>query len=157
METFYIEPDKFWEIFNKNDDLLEPTRAMKNRYRQPTSMERNREGYEANSSDLTENYGKRIKKSDHKPPRVLAETEAAFRSDTRYAVLWGRHKPGKKTKNWEGDGFLSFVGQMAHLSDDRGRMLEDPAILDDIDYKTVKELGEILIGDTEVQVVELEK
>lgn len=131
METFYITKDGFWEWFNRENDTA-------NNKRMKTEL-------------------KSGNKSENGPPRSIAETEAATRADSRYIILYGRHKPGKKSKTWEGDGYLTLVGQMAHLCDLRGRMLEEPTILDDIDYKLVEDLGELLIGNTEVQVIEVDK
>lgn len=134
METFYVTFDQFWDRFD-NDEQPETTYQSS-----PPSMAR-----------------KRMKMESNKPPRTIAEVEAVSKVNGRYIIMYGRHKPGKKTKVWEGDGYLTLVGQMAHLSDLRGRMLEDPIVLDDIDYGIVKDLGELVIGNTEVQVVDLDK
>lgn len=157
MDTFYIEPERFWEIFNSNDDTVDTGRYPKQRYRlQPDNNVDSNESYKTGhvKQDL---YGKRMKTIEQKQPRVITETDAASRADARFIIMWARYKPGKKNKVWEGDGYLTLVGQMAHLSDLRGRMLEDPTILDDIDYKSVEDLGDLVIGGTEVQVVERDK
>lgn len=64
---------------------------------------------------------------------------------------------GKKDKVWEGDGYLTLVDRMAHLCDLRGRMLEEPTLLDEVDHGCVVDLGELVIGNHEVQVIELDK
>lgn len=154
METFYVPRDEFWNWFNRdtaNDELImmESSRAisMKSRFK-PNKTPFNKDNlfdeYEQHST-------KRMRTTRH-----IAETEAAVRSDVRYVVMFGRHRPGKKSKVWEGDGYLSLVGQMAHLHDLRGKMLEEPTYLDDIDFKTIEDLGELRIGNTEVQVVEVD-
>lgn len=149
METFYVTYDEFWEWFNREADPpeLEANRNHKARTKSQFNQ----------SNDLNDNpsNGKRMKRD--MGPRSIGETEAAFTADARYSIMYCRHKPGKKTKVWEGDGYLSLVNQMAHLCDLRGRMLEEPSLLDDIDYRAVEELGELVIGNTEVQVVELDK
>ena len=89
--------------------------------------------------------------------RHIRETEAGTRADARYCIMHGRQRPGKKNKVWEDDGYLTLVGPIAHLCDLKGRMLEEPTLLDDVDLETVRELGELLIGTTEVQVVELDE
>lgn len=68
--------------------------------------------------------------------------------------MFGKHRPGKKSKVWEGDGYLTIINGVAHLSDERGRILEEPIILDDIDMQAVQSHSEILIGTTEVQIVD---
>lgn len=129
MEAFYITHDEFWDWFNRDyEDEVAPT-----------------------------NNGKRLKREVKEKPRSIQETEAGVRTDTRYSIMYCPHKPGKKTKVWTGDGYLSMVNRMAHLCDLRGRMLEEPTVLDDIDYRAVEELGELIIGNTEVQVVEIDK
>lgn len=142
METFYVTPQEFWEWFDRND------------VSQPLS------DYQATSIKTDTKSPRSVKriKTDHsKPIRHIIETEAAQRTDSRYVILYGPHKPGKKTKNWTGDGYLSLVGQMAHVCDLKGRMLEEPTLLDDVDLKMVEDLGELLIGSTEIQIVELDK
>lgn len=149
METFYVTYDEFWDWFNRDEDALDTDVSKNPKARTKFQLD--------SSSNLSDpfNNGKRLKR-DQKP-RSIGETEAGVRADARYSIMYCRHKPGKKTKVWEGDGYLSLVNQMAHLCDLRGRMLEEPTVLDDIDYKAVEELGELLIGGTEVQVVELDK
>ena len=83
--------------------------------------------------------------------------EHSLKRDARYVIMFGRHRPGKKTKVWEDDGYLTLVGQMAYLSTCNGRMLEEPTLLDEFDMKLVKERGELLIGNTEVQIVDEDK
>lgn len=161
METFYITHEEFWDWFNR---VEEPHTREQDRFIRSFNTNSRMRAQRTNSEDSTDgvmttkstSYGVKRQKIDNKP-RHIVETEAASRTDTRYVIMWGRHKPGKKTKVWEGDGYLSLVGQMAHLCDLRGRMLEEPTVLDEIDYKTVEDLGELMIGNTEVQVVELDK
>lgn len=131
METFYIEPTRFWELFNTKEDSIESKIVSRPPNRQPK-------------------YGKRMRTCESSNPSELI-------GGVRYIIMWANHKPGKKKIVWEGDGYLTLVGQMAHLSDLRGRMLEDPTILDDLDCKTVKECGELLIGNTEVQIQNVDK
>lgn len=133
MDTFYVEIERFWDLFDQTDLV-----------RQPPDI------------DDKLSFGKRMKRDDRKP-RVLAETEACSRFDKRYVIMWGPHKPGKKNKVWEGDGFLTMIGRMAHVSDLKGRMLEEPTILDDIDYQTVEDMGDLMIGNTEIQIIEVDK
>lgn len=135
METFYISPDQFWDWFDRQelearDDEPKTKRARVEQQQQQQQSTK---------------------------PRSIRETEAALRVDARYIILYGAHKPGKKNKIWSNDGYLTLVGQTAHLCDLKGRMLEEPMILDEIDLKLVQELGELTIGSTEVQVVELDK
>lgn len=70
----------------------------------------------------------------------------------RYSILYGCR--GTKNKIWENDGYITLVGRMAHVCDLKGRYLEDPAPLSDIDYECVLELGQLEIGKTKIQVVE---
>lgn len=90
------------------------------------------------------------------PPVERVKRLKVEEKSKRYVILYGRRKPGKKNKVWEKDGFLTLVGQMAHLSDLRGRLLEEPTLLDELELKTIQDLGELTIGDTEVQVIELD-
>lgn len=125
METFYITYDQFWDWFNREDDP--PTRQLASPPQQQSSS-------------------KRLKK-DH--PRVITEP-----TNDKYIIMYCRHKPGKKHKVWEGDGYLSLSGRTAYITDLRGRLMEDPTCLDDIDFDIVKDLGELTIGNLDVQVVE---
>lgn len=144
METFYVNSEQFWDWFNREEDPPNP-----NETSSQNKFSRN------NDQQLKSPKGKRIKTENK--PKTIGDTEAADRTDARYIILYGPHKPGKKNKVWESDGYLSLVGQMAHLCDLRGRMLEEPTILDDVDLKAVAELGELTIGNTEVQVIELDR
>uniref|UniRef100_A0A6G1S6V8 5'-3' DNA helicase ZGRF1-like N-terminal domain-containing protein n=1 Tax=Aceria tosichella TaxID=561515 RepID=A0A6G1S6V8_9ACAR len=73
----------------------------------------------------------------------------------RYICLYGKHRPGKKVKVWEGDGYLSITSNnIAHLSDLRGRLLEEPEVLEEINLESG---DEIQIGDMEVQIVDLDE
>lgn len=74
----------------------------------------------------------------------------------KYKILWGRYKPGKKHKIWEEDGYLTLVGRMAHVCDEKGRLIEEPTVLDEINYEIVKSLGELVLGTTEIQIQEEE-
>lgn len=134
METFYVTRDEFWDWFNRDD-----TETIKN----PKTRTK---------SQFDSSNGKRLKRD-----QISRSIDLSEETNSRYSIMYCRHKPGKKTKTWEGDGYLTLVNQMAHLCDLRGRMLEEPTVLDDIDYKAVEELGELVIGNTEVQVVELDK
>lgn len=100
---------------------------------------------------------KRMKTTESSKIRHIMETEAAERTDKRYVVLFGRHRPGKKTKVWEGDGYLSLVNGIAHLCDLKGRMIEEPTLLDDVDLKLVEDQSDVLIGNTDVQIVEVDE
>lgn len=152
MDTFYLEPDKFWDIFHKPDVDSSLSTSTVNKSR-PSRLAPKKSGLESIHDDHDDSYGKRLK-VEEKKPRILAETEAAIRCDSRYIIMWGPHKPGKKNKVWEGDGYLSLIGQMAHVSDLKGRLLEDPTILDDVDLRIVEDMGELMIGNTEIQIVE---
>jgi len=132
MEPFYLSYDEFWEWFNRE---REPKRIK-------TSCE------PANTPTIT------LPSKTKKPVRHIADTEASIKYDSRYVIMYGKHRPSKKSKVWEGDGYLTFVNGVAHLSDLRGRILEEPTILDDVDMESVKNLGELMIGNTEVQVVD---
>lgn len=158
METFYLSYDEFWDWFNReNDDLILAG----------SDQESNQRTRVRNYSDQFHKIGEKSDefsspKNNKRPrmdtkPRHIVETEAAHRVDARYIIMYGPHKPGKKNKVWEGDGYLSLVGQIAHLCDLKGRMLEEPTYLDDIDHSIVQEMGELLIGNTEVQVVDIDK
>lgn len=129
MDTFYITPDEFWIRFNSEEAEQIPT-TKRARLKGP-------------ENSWPESY---------KTESGLYETVP--KSGIRYIIMYGRHKPGKKTKTWECDGYLSLVGQMAYVTDMRGRLLEEPTLLLPEDYDAVKDLGEILVGKTEVQVVE---
>ena len=157
MDTFYIEPGKFWELFDKPDIDVPLGGSFSDRPRniRPYS-DRQTSEVDLEQPDNGQNFGKRLKANDKKP-RVLAETEAGTRFDNRYIIMYGPHKPGKKTKTWQGDGYLTMIGQMAHVCDLKGRMLEEPTILDDIDYKSVEDMEELMIGNTEIQIIELDK
>lgn len=133
METFYVTHDQFWDWFDREEEQIVSN----------------------NSNQITKSPSAKRLKTDNKP-RTIYDTEAAVKVDARYVILYGPHKPGKKNKIWEGDGYLTLVGQTAHLCDLRGRMLEEPTILDDLDYKVIKDCGELTIGNTEVQVIELD-
>lgn len=155
MDTFYIEPEKFWEWFDRaEDDNQLPY--------QSDSNQRNRSGQTRGATSVItareagEQYGPKRMKSDFKP-RTIDETEAGRRSGKRYVIMYSRHKPGRKNKIWEGDGFLTMLGSIAHLCNTHGRLLEDPTHLDEVDLKEIEELGELLIGNTDVQVVELDE
>lgn len=160
MDTFFIEPEKFWDLFNQ-PDLDSLPGSSKNTKSRGSRSNVAKQTVESSSDDQIEDnygqsYGKRMKTDETNKPRILAETEAGSRFDQRYIVLWGPYKPGKKNKVWEGDGYLTLIGQIAHLSDLRGRLLEEPTLLDDVDYKSVEEMGELMIGNTEVQIIELD-
>lgn len=129
METFYITPEEFWDWFNRDESQ--------------------------DDTEILHNKPKRMK-TDGKA-RIISETEAGSHADARYIILYGRHKPGKKTKTWEGDGYLSMVGQVAHLCDLHGRLLEDPILIDEVDHQEIERLGELTLGSTDVQVIEVDK
>lgn len=154
METFFLTYDDFWNWFNRDpsedDKYTFDVCQTKPRNKLPRS---NRDQDERTSTGS--GFGVKRHRSEGKPRNII-ETEAATRTDCRYAILYGRTRPGKKNKVWEGDGYLSLVGQMAHLCDLKGKMLEEPTYLDDIDLKSIEELGELLIGETEVQVIEVD-
>lgn len=142
MEPFYISHEEFWGWFNR--DPSADARIFNESAR--VSNLKSRAKPQGLSDDLLADQpkeNKRMKTIDIKSD--LAK---------RYAVIYGRHRPGKKSKVWEGDGFLSMIGQMAHLSDSRGRMLEEPTLLDGDDMNSVQEMRELLIGSTEVQILE---
>lgn len=130
METFYVTYDKFWEWFDRENDSFQEEEVS---YKKDLGQ--------------SEPASKRVKLDRIQPPS----------NATRYIILYGRHKPGKKNKTWECDGYLSLAGQTAHLCDLKGRMLEEPTLLDEVDYKLVTDLGELVIGNTEVQVIEIDK
>jgi len=128
METFYISHEQFWNWFDEQDriETFEPRAQLANI-----------------RTKVQEPSKKRVKVA---PPSDI---------DRKYVIMYGRHRPGKKNKVWEGDGYLYMSGQMAFVSNLQGRRLEEPTLLDEEDYNEVKNLGEILIGDTEVQIVEV--
>lgn len=153
METFYITYEQFWDWFDRDEsqDFTETDQIVgaKSRSRQePTDGQ--------NDFNSKPNQNKRMR-MENRPPKTIMETEAGSRSDARYVILYGTHKPGKKNKVWEGDGYLTLVDRMAHLCDLRGRMLEEPTLLDEVDHGCVVDLGELVIGNQEVQVIELDK
>lgn len=151
MEAFYLTYEEFWKWFNRDP-------SEDDRYTFDTNQPKLRSRLTRDNQFPSENQVTGIKRprSEGKPRSIL-ETEAATRTDARYIIMYGRPKPGKKNKVWEGDGYLSLVGQMAHLCDLKGRMLEEPTYLDDIDLKSIEDFGELTIGGTEVQVVEADK
>lgn len=148
METFYVTPEQFWNWFNREDDqsTFQDDRPLGNKSRGKNQRLPNEQLEDVST-------GCKRQKTDTRPKNIT-DTEAATRTDSRYFILYGRHKPGKKNKVWEGDGYISLVGQMAHVCDLRGRLLEEPTVLDEVDYKLVEDLGELIIGNTEIQVVE---
>lgn len=154
METFYLTHEDFWNWFNR--DLSEDDKYTFDLNQPKVRTKSTRDNLDSEVSATT-GHGFGVKR--HRPegkPRNICETEAATRTDCRYVILYGRPRPGKKNKVWEGDGYLSLVGQMAHLCDLKGKMLEEPTYLDDIDLKSIEDLSELTIGSTEVQVVELD-
>lgn len=142
--------EEFWNWFNRDP-------SEDDKYTFDINPPKSRNKLPRENQDLGDSAtGVKRHRSEGKP-RTILETEAATRTDSRYVIMYGRPKPGKKNKVWEGDGYLSLVGQMAHLCDLKGRMLEEPTYLDDIDMKSIEDLGELTIGGTEVQVVEADK
>lgn len=176
MEPFYFSHEEFWEWFDRNpaldDQVMAKLNSMMGNNMQvsgrrpmgvssqgnpkPTSLQAN---YEEQSPHNDGPGFKRMKTgcSNRRPVRHIVETEASVRCDSRYVIMYGKHRPGKKAKVWEGDGYLSFVNGVAHLSDLKGKILEEPIILDDVDMGLVQDLGELMIGNTEVAVVEQDK
>lgn len=154
MDSLFIEPEQFWEWFDRTEEvdtlLNQSDNAQKNRLKQPRTTDA---AYVQNTVD--QNGPKRMK-SDFKP-RTIQETEAGRGAGKRYVIMYARHKPGRKNKVWEGDGFLTMLGGIAHLCNTQGRLLEEPTHLDDFDLKEVEDMGELLIGNTDVQVLELDK
>lgn len=137
METFYVTPQAFWEWFDRDKDGKEDEEIQ----------------------ELAQRPAKRAKTDQNQStkPVSIQDTEAAIRGDSRYVVMYGPHKPGRKNKVWANDGYLTMVGEMAHLCDLRGRMVEEPTILDEIDYKAVEDMGTLIIGGTEISVVDKDK
>lgn len=79
----------------------------------------------------------------------------SLNSRKRYICMYGKHRPGKKTKVWEGDGYLSITtNNMGHLVDLKGRLLEEPLYMEEIEFDYGQE---IRFGDMEVQILEPEK
>lgn len=161
MESFYLSHDEFWTWFNRDtsrDGQLsrQPNKLNTIPSSRATSniLSMNRTNDLRDSSDAPSN--KRQKTSPAKIRHIM-ETEAADRTDKRYVVLYGRHRPGKKTKVWEGDGYLSLVNGVAHLCDLKGRMLEEPTLLDEIDLQLVEDQSDLLIGTTDVQIIEVDE
>lgn len=152
--------DEFWAWFNRDqsqdEHLAKQTNQVTNtKIRYPTSntvTNRNCDPIESND----EPSNKRVKTKDSRIRHIM-ETEAASRIDKRYVVLYGRHRPGKKTKVWEGDGYLSLVNGIAHLCDLKGRMVEEPTLLDDVDLQLVEDQNDLMIGNTDVQIVEVDE
>lgn len=154
MQTFYVTHDEFWDWFDRqnDDDQVKEIDHLKI----GTRIKPKQRGQPEDSFNKPLSPGTKRFKTDGKPKSIF-ETEALSRGDSRYIIMYGRHKPGKKNKTWEGDGYLTMVGQVAHVCDLRGKMLEEPTLLDDIDYKLVEDLSELTIGNTEVQVLEIDK
>lgn len=101
-------------------------------------------------SVITEPGPKRLKTA-HKPE--VQDISTITRK--RFICLYGKHRPGKKTKVWEGDGYLSITtNNMGHLCDLKGRLLEDPTVMEEINLESG---DEIQIGETEVQIVDLDE
>lgn len=130
MDYFYISPEQFWTWFNRGESECDIM--------------------------LNKNPRQRQMPSDNQPsnkkPKIVD-----CRSGSRYDVLYGRQRPGKKHKVWESDGYLSLLDKTAYLSDLKGRLLEEPILLDDDDYDSVLNLKELTIGSHDVQVIELSK
>lgn len=124
MDPFYLDHETFWRWFHQDKTTVSTT---------------------------TEPNAKRIKtRHEHV---VNTEEPAVFRK--RYICLYGKHRPGKKTKVWEGDGYLSITSNdMGHLCDLRGRLLEEPTVMEEVNLESGEE---IQIGDMEVQIVELDE
>lgn len=136
METFFVSPDQFWEWFNRPNTTDQPRQNP-----EPTTPIK---------------PAKRMRIDERPKPKHVNETAASNHVDNRYVIMWARPKPGKKNKTWEGDGYLYMAGQLAHLTDLKGRLLEEPTLLDHMDYQLVEEMGELTIGGLEVQIVEKE-
>jgi hypothetical protein len=99
----------------------------------------------------TEPNVKRMKTRHEK----AAALDISTTTKKRYLCLYGKHRPGKKTKVWEGDGYLSITtNNMGHLCTLQGRLLEDPVLMDQVSFKSGEE---IQIGDMEVQIVDLDE
>ena len=152
--------DEFWAWFNRDqsqDQYLakQTNRVTSTKIRHPsntTGTDKHCDLIE--SSDEPNN--KRVKTRDSRI-RHIVETEAANRVDKRYVVLYGRHRPGRITKVWEEDGYLSLVNGIAHLCDLKGRMIEEPTLLDDVDLQLVEDQSDLLIGNTNIQIVDVVK
>lgn len=127
MESLFITPDEFWNWFDREKD-------------------------ESSSASCPVDFGA-TKIATNKKKRKI---ESAPCGSKRYRILWGRHRPGKKHKVWEEDGFLSLFGTIAHVVDEKGRPIEEPTLLDDTDLEAVRNLGEIVVGNTEIQIQEEE-
>lgn len=120
----FIDYDQFWNWFDRPFESYVQTQAT----RRPSSNE---------SENTVGHSFKRPKQGSR-----------------RYSILYGRQRAGKKTKVWEADGYLTLVGQVAHVCDLKGRLLEEPTLLDEADFDSVINLEELAVGKTEVQVIE---
>jgi hypothetical protein len=131
MGPFFLSHEEFWAWFHLDKKTVATTdQQQKQQLQQPSNVKRVKTRHEqvADISTIT-----------HK----------------RYICLYGKHRPGKKTKVWEGDGYLSITtNNMGHLCDLRGRLLEEPTVMDEVDFESG---DEIQIGDMEVQIVDLDE
>lgn len=139
MDTFYITPEEFWNRFNAPEEEPQEVAIKRAKLKGPGPGTSRQPGSTSYYSDSTS---------------FDLDSSSSSRSGTRYIIMYGRHKPGKKTKTWEDDGYLSLVGQIAYVTDMRGRLLEEPTLLGPEDLKAVEDMAELLIGKTEVQVIE---
>lgn len=157
MEPFFISHEEFWDWFNR--DISNDPQLMLEANQKASRGPKQRSLSDVRNQQVNSDEGSSVKKmkTTGRRTRSILETEAASGGDVRYLVMFGRHRPGKKNKVWEGDGYLTLVGDTAHLFDLKGKMLEEPTVLDEIDLKSVQDFGELLIGETEVQVEEIDK
>lgn len=164
MEPFYLSHDQFWAWFDRDPALdaqvSSVTKQLQNfaRTRPLSKGENHGRSIEVNSLPPCEapSNSKKMRAMESKV-RHISETPASERADKRYIVLYGKHRPGKKNKVWEGDGYLTLLDGTAHLCDLKGRMVEEPTILDDVDLQLINDESDILIGNTEVQIIEVDQ
>lgn len=129
MESLFIEKAEFWSWFNRRDKSNDETAI----------------DFGATKIQPNKPAGQTLKR---------IRTDLNVPGSIRYRILWGRHKAGKKHKVWEDDGFLTLIGRIAHVVDEKGRLLEEPTLIDEIDCKELEDSGEIVIGSTQIQVQE---
>lgn len=143
-EALFLDPEEFWLWFDRRDNSLK----LDGKTTTNSDLESNQSYYEIN--DLQQRPAKKMKREGQYMDMTGADC-------TRYKMCWGRHRPGKKTKVWEGDGFITLIGNMAHVSNEDGRILEEPVVLDEAELEAIRDFKELLIGKTEIMVDELVK
>lgn len=167
MEPFYLSHDEFWDWFNRDPTLDAQISGVTKQFQgltrtRPVSKSNSNQSlqsatgsqYDQTDSCEVPSASKKMKTGEPTKIRHISETLASERCDKRYIVMYGRHRPGKKNKIWEGDGYLTLLNGVAHLCDLKGKMVEEPTVLDEVDLQMIRDESDIIIGNTEVQIVE---